>query len=349
MKLSKLLLASASAVLLAAPLRAQDPELLVLDWAGFDIEGVFAAYKEKHGQAPTYTFFGDDDEAFQKVASGFKPDVVHPCVASLPRYKAGGLIEPWDTSKIPEFANLDPGFMNNPAVTDDQGVWFIPTDWGVTAIAYNTTDVPPEDVASLSVFTNPKYAGRISLPDSNDDVWSLAFLATGVTDWTTATDEQFQAAAEWLRQAHANVRAYWADPGELAQLMASGEILVSWSWPDPVALLKADNFPVGYTRAMTEGSTTWYCGLVNVKDQPGSEEKAYDFVNSFIRPEAGQPLLDAIGYGHANLKAQEAVGAEVLAEVGLGTATTPVLFQSPVSQEMRDKMLEEFEKIKAGF
>ena len=50
------------------------------------------------------------------------------------------------------------------------------------------------------VFTNPKYAGRISLPDNTDDVWSLALLATGVTDWTNVTDEQFTAAADWLRE-----------------------------------------------------------------------------------------------------------------------------------------------------
>ena len=200
-----------------------------------------------------------------------------------------------------------------------------------------------------TAFTDPKYAGRISLPENSDDVWSLAFLATGVTDWTNVTEEQFTAAADWLRQAHANVRAYWADPGELAQLMASGEVLVSWTWPDAVSLLKADNFPVTYTRDIKEGTTTWYCGLVNVKDQPGSEEKAYDFVNSFIRAEAGQPLLDAIGYGHSNLKAQELVGAEVLAEAGLGTPSTPILFQAPVSEETRGRMLEEFEKIKAGF
>ncbi|MFN0113054.1 MAG: PotD/PotF family extracellular solute-binding protein [Paracoccaceae bacterium] len=349
MTFQKLLLGSAAALVLALPARAADPELLVLDWAGFDIEGLFAAYKEKNGEQPTYTFFGDDDEAFQKVVSGFRPDVVHPCVASLPRYKTAGLIEPWDLSKVPDFANLDPGFLSNSAVKDDQGVWFLPTDWGKTAIAYNKAEVPAEDVTTIEVFADPKYAGRISLPDSNDDVWSLAFLALGITDWTTATDEQFQAAADWLRKVHPNVRAYWSDPGELAQLMASGEVLVAWSWPDPVALLKAEDFDVGYTSENKEGSATWYCGLVNIKDGPGNEEKAYDFANSFLRAEAGPPLFEAIGYGHANLKAQELVGADAMAEAGLGTPTTPVLFQSPVSQEMRDRMLEEFESIKAGF
>ncbi|WP_289460473.1 hypothetical protein, partial [Klebsiella pneumoniae] len=68
---------------------------------------------------------------------------------------------------------------------DDTGVWFIATDFAYTAVGYNTTEVPAEDVVSLDVFTNPKYAGRISLPDNADDIWALALLATGVSDWTT--------------------------------------------------------------------------------------------------------------------------------------------------------------------
>lgn len=349
MTLHKLLLATATALALTPAAHAADSDLMVLDWAGFDIDGLFSGYVEKNGDRPTYTFFGDDDEAFQKVASGFKTDLTHPCVAILPRYKDAGLIEPWDTSKIPAFGDIDPKFLDSTAVKDDKGVWFIPTDWGATAIAYNKDKVPAEDVASLEVFTNPKYQGRISLPENNDDVWSLAFLATGVTDWQNVTDAQFAAAEDWLRLAHANVRSYWADPGELAQLMASGEVLVSWSWPDPVTLLKKDNFPVGFTREVKEGTTAWYCGYVNMKDQPGNEDKAYDFINSWLRPESAAPLLEGIGYGHSSLKAQAAVGMDAMNAAGLGTVATPVLFQYPVSQELRDKMLSEFEKIKAGF
>lgn len=349
MNIRKFVLASATALVVGSSAHAADSDLMVLDWAGFDIDGLLTGYVDKNGDRPTYTFFGDDDEAFQKVASGFKADVVHPCVAILPRYKAAGLIEPWDTSKIPEFANIDPKLLDSSAVKDDKGVWFIPTDWGATAIAYNKDKVPAEDIASLDVFVNPKYKGRISLPDNNDDVWSLAYLATGVTDWTKVTDDQFKAAEDWLRKAHENVRSYWADPGELAQLMASGEVLVAWSWPDPVTLLKKDNFPVGYTRDVKEGTTSWYCGYVNMKDQPGKKDKAYDFINSWLRPESAAPLLDAIGYGQSNLKGQAMVGKDAMNAAGLGDVTTPVLFQYPVSQEMRDKMLAEFEKIKAGF
>jgi spermidine/putrescine transport system substrate-binding protein len=349
MSYRSLLLATAAAVTLALPARAADPELLVFDWASFENEGFSATFKEKYGDVPTYSFFGDDDEAYQKTASGFKADVIHPCSQMVQKYRDAGLIEPWDTSKLPEFANIDPKYLNSSVFKDDTGVWYIPTDWGPTSIAYNTKDVPPEDVTSLQIFTDPKYVGRISLPDNTDDIWALALLATGVTDWTTTTDEQFAKAAEWLRAAHANVRSYWVDPGELAQLMASGEVLIAWSWPDAVTLLKADNFPIGFTRDQKEGSSEFFCGFVNVKDQPGVEEKAYDFMNSWLRPEAGQVLLDVVGYGHSSTAAQAMVGAEAMAAAGLGTPTTPVLPQVPLNQELRDRMVEEFEKIKAGF
>lgn len=333
----------------ALPAFAADRELTVFDWAGFEEPSIFQAYVDKHGDRPTYAFYGDDDEAFQKVASGFKADVIHPCSQMVGKYRDAGLIEPWDTSRIPNFEQIEERFLDSEVFRDDQGVWFIPTDWGATAIAYNTETVPAEDVASLSVFTNPKYQGRTSLPDSSDDVWALAYLATGVTDWSEVTDEQFQAAAAWLREAHANVAAYWADPSEQAQLMASGAVDVAWSWNDGVVYLQADNYPVGFQREPAEGSSTFFCGYVNVKDGPGSEDKAYDFINAWLEPSAAKALLDTIGYGHTSAAAMATIADEPAVAEGLAEIDAPVLAQTPNDPELRQRQLAEFEKIKAGF
>jgi spermidine/putrescine transport system substrate-binding protein len=349
-RLTTLLVTAATALSLSTAARAADPELLVFDWAGWEIDGALVHYVEKHGQKPTYAFFGDDDEAFQKVSSGFKADVAHPCAASLPRYRDAGLIEPWDTSKIPAFADIDARmYSGSPALKDDQGLWFLPLDTAFTAIAYNTDQVPAEDVATLQVFTDPKYQGRISLPDSNDDVWSLAFLATGVTSWENATDEQFKAAADWLRKVHPNVRAYWADPAEMTQLMASGEVLVAWSWNDGVALLQDEGFPVGFNRSPKEGAATWFCGLVNMKDGPGSEEKVYDFVNSLLSDEGAAAIVDAIGYSTSNKVAMSHLPQDMLKAAYLDPVDTTLFMQAPTTQEFRDRMIEEFELIKSGF
>ena len=73
------LMAATAFTFLGVPALAGDPDLVVLDWAGYDIEGVNAPYKEKYGDAPTYAFFASDDEALQRALSGFKADVIHPC------------------------------------------------------------------------------------------------------------------------------------------------------------------------------------------------------------------------------------------------------------------------------
>ena len=334
---------------LALPAFAADPELTVFDWAGFEEPVIFQAYIDKHGQGPTYSFYGDDDEAFQKLASGFRADTAHPCSQMVSKYRDAGLIEPWDVSRIPNFDKIAPEFLDSEVFVDDQGVWYIPTDWGATAIAYNTENVPAEDVSTLQVFVDPAYQGRTSLPDSSDDVWALAYLATGTTDWEDVTDEEFAAAADWLRQAHQNVAAYWSDPSEQAQLMAAGAVDIAWSWNDGVVYLQADNYPVGFQREAVEGSSTFFCGFVNLKNGPGSEDKLYDYINAWLEPSAARGLLDTIGYGHTSTEAMATIADDPAVAAGLSEIDVPVLAQTPNDPAQREKQLAEFERIKAGF
>lgn len=348
MTVRKFLLATA-AIAVATPAFASDKDLLVFDWAGFEVQALVENYVKAHGEMPTYTFFSDDDEAFQKVASGFRADVAHPCSQQVSKYREAGLIEPWDVSRIPQFANIEPRLLDSPVFKDDSGVWYIPTDYAYTAIAYNTKEVPAEDVASLNIFLDPKYKDRISLSDNVDDIWSLALLATGVSDWSNITEEQFQAGAAWLRAAHPNVRAYWSDPAELSQLMASGEVLLAWSWNDSIALMRSEGFDVGFQRQAKEGAATWFCGYVNLKDGPGSEDKAYDFINAWIDPASAQGLLDNFGYASSNAEGMKTIPAEGLKAADVDPITSTLLSQVPIDHAMRDRMLEEFENIKAGF
>jgi spermidine/putrescine transport system substrate-binding protein len=145
------------------------------------------------------------------------------------------------------------------------------------------------------------------------------------------------------------VRAYWADPAEMTQLMASGEVLVSWSWNDGVALLQDESYPVGFNRSPKEGSATWFCGLVNMKDGPGSDDKAYDFANSLLSDVGTAAIVDAIGYATSNMSAMSKIPEETLKGAFLDPVTTTLFLQSPTSAELRSRMIEEFELIKSGF
>ncbi len=341
--------AGASAIaLIASAALAEDSELLVFDYAGFEDPAFHSTYAEKHGLSPTFTFFGDEEEAFQKLRSGFRADVSHVCAGSVTKWVASDILEPWDKSRIAAYDDLDANLVGQDVASGDAELFFIPSDWGTSAIAYNTEQVPAEDVASLEVFLNPKYDQRMTLPDNVDDAYALAYLATGVTDWTDATDEQFKAASDWLRQVHPNLRTYWTDPAELAQLLATGEILVAWAWNETLPTMAEEGFPIGFQREAEEGSSVWLCGYVNLKDGPGSEDKAYDFVNAFLDSSSTSALVEA-GYGQANSTAMKQFSEDELTAVGMGPINAPVLAQLPLSGELREKQSAEFEKIKAGF
>ena len=349
-RIAKLVTSSAIALAFAtAAARAADPDLVVFDWAGFESQALIEDYVAKHGDMPTYSFFGDDDEAFQKVSSGFKADVAHPCAQMVQKYRDAGLIEPWDVSKIPLYGEIGERYKNSNIFADEGGVWYIPTDGAYTAVAYNTDQVTAEQVASLQVFVDPAFAGRISLPDNTDDSWSLALLATGVSDWTNVSEEQFQAAAAWLRQAHQNVRTYWADPSELAQLMKTGEVVIAWTWNDGVAAMKREAIPVAFQRTPTEGVANWFCGYVNFKDSPGNEDKAYDFINAWLAHGSAKGLLENFGYVHANDVAMQAISIEELKAGDVDPVEGILLSQVPIDPAMRDRMTQEFETIKSGF
>ena len=339
-------LCAVSVLALASAAAAQDAELIVFDYAGFEEPVYHQSYIDTHGDSPTFSFFGDEEEAFQKIVAGFQTDVTHICAGSVTKWIESGIIEPWDVTRIPEYENLDRNLTGE--LIGGDSTYFIPVDFGSTAIAYNPDEVPAEDVATLNVFTNPAYAGRMTLPDNVDDAYALAYLATGTADWTNATDEQFEAASNWLREVHPNLRTYWTDPAELAQLLSSGEVLVSWAWNETYPTMLDEGRPIAFERESVEGSSVWLCGYVNMADAPGSEDKAYDFINAFLDPVSSAPLMGS-GYGHSNTVGMAEMTAEDLEIAGLGPIDVPVLAQLPMPNELRERQSETFELIKAGF
>ncbi|EYD72492.1 ABC transporter substrate-binding protein [Limimaricola hongkongensis] len=332
---------------LAGTAAAQDGSLTVLDYPGFEDPAFHGAYVDAHG-APEFSFFGDEEEAFQKLRSGFRADITHICAGSVTKWVDSGLLVPWDTARIDAWGDLDQNLTGQKVGGAREEVYFIPTDFGSTAIAYNPEEVPEEDVASLEVFKNPAYAGRMTLPDNVDDAYALAYLATGTTDWTQADDAAFEAASDWLREVHPNLRTYWTDPAELSQLLSTGEVLVSWAWNETYPAMVEEGRPIGFARETREGSSLWLCGYVKMKDAPGSEDLAYDYINAMLSPDSARPLLEA-GYGSSNTAALGEIGQKELAASGLETIEVPVLAQLPIPNARREQHAETFEMIKSGF
>ena len=342
-----------AALTLGGAVQAQDDnEFVIFDWAGYEDPNFFQSYVEEHGDAPSFAFFGDEEEAFQKLRAGFQADAAHPCAQSVPKWREAGLLEPIDTSKIEGWENVMEGFRNMPGFSEGGQQYIVPLDWGATALTYRNDMLSEEEADTLQTFTDPKYQGRTSIPDNVDDAYALAFLATGVKDWTQATDADFQAASDWLRDAHKNVRTYWQDGATLGQLMSSGEVPLAWAWNETAVTLEAEDVPVEMNRGTEEGYSTWVCGYVKLAGSDGPDEKFYDFINAWMDQRTADYIVNAWGYGHSNAAAMAKIDPEVLETAGfdnLDEYTGDTLWQAPVPAELREKMIAEFEKIKAGF
>ncbi|MCO5063785.1 MAG: extracellular solute-binding protein [Rhizobiaceae bacterium] len=339
---------------LAGIVAADDGELTIFDWSGYEAPEFHPDYVAKHGDSPTFTFFGDEEEAFQKLRSGFKTDLAHPCSQSVAKWRDAGLLEPLDTSKITAWADMNPQIMGMKDLvsTADGKAWFLPWEWGNSLLTYNSEKVDPADIGSLRSLADPKFKDRVSIGDNVDDAYALAALAIGLKDWTQMTDEQFKEASDFLREVHKNVRLYWTDTTEIVQAMSGGEVDLAWAWNDAAVQSALAGAPIKSTRDTKEGLSTWVCGYVRIKDGPGSVDKAYDYLNAINTPEVATYLLTDWGYGHANAKAMSGIDPAVVAEQGYADVDKfldKTLFQSPLPTELRQKMIEEFEKIKAGY
>ncbi|WP_442581933.1 extracellular solute-binding protein [Mesorhizobium sp. ASY16-5R] len=347
-------LAATMSVSLPAIVAAEDSELIIFDWSGYEAQAFHPDYVTKYGDSPTFTFFGDEDEAFEKIRSGFKTDLAHPCSQSVVKWRDAGLLEPLDTSKIAAWKDLNPGIMamKDLATTADGTAWFMPWDWGNTLVTYNSEKVDEKDIQSLKAFADPKFKDRVSIGDNVDDAYALASLAIGLKDWTGMTDEQFKQASDFLREVHKNVRLYWTDNTDIVQALSGGEVDLAWAWNDASVQSALAGAPIKAKKDTEEGLSTWVCGYVRLKGAPGSVDKTYDFLNAINTPPVAQFLLSDWGYGHANSKAMEAIDPKILAEKGYDNVEKFVdktLFQSPVPAELKQKMIAEFEKIKAGY
>src|SRR5207249_9701448 len=100
------------------PVGAEPGTLSILEWGGYEAGGTKAQtyglkagtdYTDKYGTSGlSYSYITNDDQALQKATSSGPFDLMHPCHENIQDYVTRGLVQPWDTSLIPSFKELNP-------------------------------------------------------------------------------------------------------------------------------------------------------------------------------------------------------------------------------------------------
>ncbi|WP_336096604.1 ABC transporter substrate-binding protein [Roseovarius sp. CH_XMU1461] len=349
MTLGALALSVASAPLTAT---AGGADLTVFDWSGYEDTGFFGSYMEEYDEAPSYTFFGSQEEAFTKLQSGFTADLAHPCSDAVRKWVAADLIKPLDPAKLDHWDALLPQIKEVDGIMIDGEVYMMPFEWGNTGLIYRTDKIA-DDAISLQLLADPAYQGKVAIPDAASSAYALAALATGnAADYTKMSDEQFQEASDYLRKVHPNVRFYWSDAGQMDQAMASGELEMGWAWNQSELNLIWNDTPAKMMRDVDKGIATWVCGYVHLKSSTASDDQVYDLLNALSAKESGKYIIESWGYPHGNSEAFEIADQELIATYGFDDVDQffeGSLFFDAVDPALEARMLKEFERIKSGF
>ncbi len=334
--------------LVHTPANAAGSDLHVFEWSGYEIPELHGAYIEKHGESPSFSMFGELEEALQKMRGGFSADVTHPCTSSIGRWADAEVIRPVDTSRLEHWDDIFPSMRNIKAINHEQGIIGVPADWGNSSILYRNDMVEPTE-NSYALFLDERYAGKMAFFDSADSFAQVCGLILGVHPFSM-DEAELKEAADIMRRIQANLRFYYTDPTVVEQALASGEIALSYSWNAATKNLKEQGYDVTFMDPK-EGILTWVCALALGNGDPAMDDMAYDFINAWTSPDAGKNLLEMYGYGHSNTKAFPLVDPAILDSLGISDPNAMMAkgtFIEEMDPDVRQAVIRTFDEVKSG-
>lgn len=341
-------LALLGAVAMPPAAQASGPATL-FQWEDYMDPPFLAQYKRQFHEDPNVAIFADEDEAFAKMRAGFKPDVMGPCYYEFPRWQEAGILEPIDTMRLKNWSKISPTLRNLPGISAGPNkVWFVPHYWGNTSITFRT-DLAPEYKKSQSwnILFDPKYQGRVSVLDGVDDTVPFIAHMIGV-DAYNMSPAQWQKVQDKLRALVQQTRFISSDDTQLAQGLASGEIVAAMSWRVTYATLHREGKPVAYMNP-PGGMFTYVCGLVMHKN-PSDTAKALALIDSSISDEAATYTIQHIGDEPSNEAVLEKIPDATFQNLGLTRDLESFLKKGIFQKRLRNKeaIVNAWTEIRAG-
>jgi spermidine/putrescine-binding protein len=233
----------------------------------------------------------------------------------LPALIATDNVEPIPVASLPNWAGIRDTFTKvNPkwdrsaqivgqiwADAEQTQLYMTPAVFNYDSIGYNPDVVSAEEANSWTALFDPKWKGRSGLNVDPLIAFGQAILAMNSLGLLEAknpgnpTQAEIDEAANFLisKKKDGQFRALWGDFGELVNLMASGEMVVSDAWQPAVMAVKAQGKPAKYATPK-EGTRGWAIGPSLIKGSP-NREAVIAYANFWL---SAQPAIAVTEQGY---------------------------------------------------
>ena len=245
----------------------------VANWGDFIEEDTVKAFEKETGIKVNYTTYSDNESLYSTLKSGSTDyDVICPSDYMIARLIEEDMLEPLDTSQLPNLANLDPEFRSG-LEYDPEGAYSVPYLWGVVGLIYNTTmlDKAPD---SWNVLWDESLAGNILMFDNSRDAMGIALKSLGYS-YNTTDEAQIKEAVDKLIAQKPLVQAYVMD--QIFDKLEAGEAAVGPYYAGDAVVMIRENPDLACVYPK-EGSN-YYIDSWCIPKGSQNQENALAFIN----------------------------------------------------------------------
>jgi putrescine transport system substrate-binding protein len=315
--------AAPAAVVAAAPVYDDEKILNIYNWPDYITETLIADFEKETGIKVNYDTFENNEALHAKLVAGNSGyDIVVPTAGFGKKQIDGGLYQPIDRSKIPNYANLDPEFMAKIAAVDPDNRHFVPWAWGFTTVGINKQKVEkalggmamPDNAWDL-VF-NPQYSSKlrscgIAYLDSPSEILPVALHYVGKPAYSENADD-FKVAAEMLKKVRKDVRLF---SSTMIDDIAGGKACAFIGWSGDINIAADRVKEMGgkdeIVPLLPTGGGLVFIDTMAIPKDAKHVLNAHAFIDFYLRAENGAAMANEMNYPTGNKAALAQIKDEV--------------------------------------
>ena len=290
------ILTSVALLALSAGMASAEGKLSIYNWFEYIPQEMLDKFAAEYDVEVTMDTFDSNEAMLAALKAGKmgQYDVAVPTDYMVAIMAGEGLLDTFSHDEIPNFANIDPKWIDVPF--DPGRQHSIPYQWGTTSFSVNR-DVYKGDINTSAIFLDPpeELKGKINVVPSMTDVIDMAIRYVGGEPCTSdkavlkaARDKLMAAKPSWASIDYASFEKF-----------INEDLNASVFWSGAANRIREQNphFAYGYPK---EGYSLWQDNVAILADA-ANVENAKLFLNFIMDPENAALISNYTRYGNAIL------------------------------------------------